>query len=231
MKKIYILHGWTYSFEKWHEFVSILKHNKIAGKLLKIPGLTGQLDSVWTVNDYSEWLKKEIGDQKVILFGHSNGGRLALYFANQHPENIEKLILLDSAGIYHREFFLLLKRNIFNLIAKKGKKITTSPLMKKLLYRVVGEQDYRLANGPLKETMLNLISSDLTPILSAIKVPTLIIWGEKDQITPLADGKLMNKKIANSHLEIIKSARHSPHFTHPKKTAEVIINYLKNHDL
>jgi len=75
--------------------------------------------------------------------------------------------------------------------------------------------------------MQDLITSDLKPILGQISIPTFIIWGREDKITPLSDGKMMNELIKNSKLEIIEGARHSPQFTHPDILADIIAKILK----
>lgn len=216
---IIILHGWTTETKKWEPFLKYLP-----GKLLKIPGLTEKIDKPWTLDDYLEWLKKKL-DKRQVLIGHSNGGRMAIAFAVKYPERVEKLILIDSAGIYHKELVLQIKRILFKLAAKIGKKIAPSNKFKNLLYKLAGEKDYKNANPIQKQTMINLISTDLTPILNKISVPTLIIWGKDDKITPLQDGKLMHQKIKGSKLKIL-NAKHSPQFSHPKEVAKLIHEYL-----
>ena len=249
MKKIFILHGWTYSIEKWNPFVKLLKQKGIEVNILKIPGLTDKLDKVWELNDYVEWLKQKIDNQevnnltmkqfnnKVILIGHSNGGRIAVAFTNRYPEKVENLILIDSAGIYHNELPLRIKRVVFKTIAKIGaqafgkarladRRGGIKKVLRDLLYKIARESDYKNSDENVKQTMVNLISTDLEPILPKIKIPTLIIWGSQDRITPVSDGMLMNSLIKNSKLEIIENARHSPQFTHPEQVAETIINSL-----
>lgn len=225
--KVIILHGWTKSLDKWKDFLDALEKKGIETNLPKIPGLTGSIDKVWDLSDYIKWLKN-IADKeksKVILVGHSNGGRIALAFTNLYPEKVEKLILIDSAGIYHNELPLKIKRLIFKNIAKIGKKITSSKILKNLLYKLARESDYKDLDENVKKTMVNLISSNLRPILTQIKTPTLIIWGANDKVTPLTDGVLMNNLIKNSKLEIIETARHSPQFTHPKEVTDAILTF------
>lgn len=228
MKKIIILHGWTKNLDKWDKFLKELNKNGIKYNFPKIPGLTGSLAKVWELADYVKWLKnitdKEEG--KVILIGHSNGGRIALAFTNLYPKKVEKLILIDSAGIYHNELPLKIKRIVFKTLAKIGKKLTSSKVLENILYKLTGESDYRKASANAKQTMINLISTDLKSILLRIQTPTLIIWGGEDTITPLSDGILMNSIIKNSKLEIVNGARHSPFFTHPKETVNKIISNL-----
>ncbi|OGH18738.1 MAG: hypothetical protein A3C22_00355 [Candidatus Levybacteria bacterium RIFCSPHIGHO2_02_FULL_37_10] len=228
MNRIIILHGWTKNLDKWKNFLANLDKKRIDYEFPKIPGLTGNLNGVWNLDDYIKWLGKIIDQQnnKVILIGHSNGGRIALAFTNRYPEKVEKLILIDSAGIRHNELPLRIKRAVFGIFAKIGKKFTSSRILKDLLYKIAREPDYKDLSPNVKQTMLNLISADLKPILPQITAPTLIIWGRKDKITPFSDGKLMHSLIENSKLEIIENARHSPMFTHPKQTIDLIINDL-----
>lgn len=230
MKKIFILHGWTYTADKWQKCITYMKSAGFDPVVLPIPGLTERTHIVWTLNDYVEWLKKKLreeGKEKAIIVGHSNGGRIALSFAAKYPEKLKRLILIDSAGIYHNELPIRLKRFFFRIIAKLGKKITSSTRLKNLLYKAARESDYKNATPQMKQTMIHLISCDLTPQLSKIKTPTLIIWGEYDTSTPLSDGKRMHNLIKNSQFYIVKEARHSPQFTHTEKVCKYILDEVK----
>ncbi len=226
MGTIIILHGWTYSTEKWLPFINLLKEAGFDVKLPKIPGLTEKINRVWNLDDYVNWLNNKVGNEKVILIGHSSGGRMALAYSLKYPQKVEQLILIDSAGVYHKKLSIRIKRFIFRKIAKWGKRLTSSETLKDLLYKLTGESDYNKATPLMKQTMKNLISSDLTPHLSEINVPTTIIWGEFDKTTPVFDGRLMHKLIPNSTFYIIKSAKHSPQFTNPKEVVEKIAKGL-----
>jgi len=226
--KIIILHGWTKKLGQWQSFIANLKEKGISSDLLKIPGLTSSLKKAWTLTDYVNWLKNIIDKEKVkvILLGHSNGGRIALSFANLYPEKVEKLILIDSAGIYHNELLHRIKIFVFKAIAKIGKQITSSRILENMLYKLAREGDYRKSDPIMKQTMINLLNSDKDLNISRVLIPTLIIWGQEDKITPLSDGKLIHELIKNSKLEIIEDASHSPQFTHPTEVANAIINNL-----
>lgn len=227
--KMYILHGWTYNLSKWNPFLSLLRSKGLNPYLLPIPGLTDKINKPWNIDNYVDWLLGKIGkEKKIILIGHSNGGRIALNFSIKYPEKVAKLILIDSAGIYHDDIFIRLKREGFSLLAKIGKKIIPLDGARKLLYFLSREKDYRTANPIMKKTMINLIQSDKTLNLSKITTPTTIIWGKNDSITPIFDGKLMNQQINNSKLYIIDTAKHSPQFTHQKEVVGIVIQQLNN---
>jgi len=228
MKKIYILHGWAYSTEKWEPFLHTLKQNNIPYELLKIPGLTAPLNEAWTLDDYVAWLRKSIVNEKekVILLGHSNGGRISLAFALKYPEKVSQLFLIDSAGIYHNEFSLWLKRLAFKNLAR-FKKIAYNTVLKNILYKLAREDDYNKAAPFMKKTMQNLIESDLSDQLQKIEIPTTIIWGENDTTTPVVDAAVMHEKIKDSKLFIIINARHSPQFTHVNEVSDILIKEVK----
>ena len=232
-EKLVLLHGWTYSSDgsdplrKWQPFIELLESQGIRCELPRIPGITKDINEFWTLDEYADWLKKMLSkDNKIILVGHSNGGRIAFKFTQKYPEKVTKLILIDSAGIYHNELPLRFKRFLFRNIAKIGRKFTESEGLRKLIYIVAREGDYSNATPSQRQTMLNLINSDLTEILKEVKAPTLIIWGEKDKVTPLSDGQLIHSLIKNSKLSIIGNARHSPQFTNPKEVAKLINDFI-----
>jgi len=226
LKKIVILHGWTYSLDKWSKFTDLLGKDGFEVYLPKIPGLTQDSNESWNLYKYTNWLNKllEKYQDKVILLGHSNGGRIAINFAVKYPCKLEKLILIDSAGIFHNELPIRLKRIVFKNVANVGKKFTKSEILRKVLYKFAREGDYESASENIKKTIADLVNTDLRPILKDIKTPTQIIWGENDQITPLKDAYLINKLIKGSKLDIIKNARHSPFYTDSEEVVKIIKN-------
>ena len=225
----YILHGWTYSIDKYKKITSLLNLKGLKTTILKVPGLTAKIEKSWDLNDYILWLKKIVNKEKdrVVLIGHSNGGRIALNFTIKYPQKLAHLILIDSAGIYHNNLAVNVKRIIFKNVAKIGKKLSASEKLRNILYKIVGERDYKNADPLMRKTMINLIDSDKMLDLANVNIPTLIIWGKKDKTAPLSDGIIMHESIKNSKLHIIDVARHSPQFTHTKEVADVILKTLK----
>lgn len=223
VKKIYILHGWTTNTDKWQPFLAELTNNGITYEFIKIPGLTAPLDKPWTLDDYVEWLKGiSEGQGTITILGHSNGGRIALAFALKYPERTQQLFLIDAAGIYHNDIFTKTKRFIFKAGATIGKTMTNSSTARDLLYKAAQESDYNDADPIAKETMKNLISVNLLPRFQEIKTPAVIIWGEKDIVTPYRDAIVMNQGLPSSKLFTIKDAKHSPQFTNVTEVAKII---------
>ncbi len=226
--RIIILHGWSYSIDKWQRFKIKLDDAGYFVDLVKIPGLTLKSDDVWDLSKYTRWLNEYLKKykEKIILVGHSNGGRMAISYSVKYPDKIKKLILIDSAGIYHNDFPIRVKRMFFKFLSSVGKKISKSNSLRKVLYKFAGERDYEQANSNMKKTMKNLISIDLKPVLNKIKTSTLIIWGGKDKITPLKDGILMKSLIKDSKIRVVDTAKHSPFYTHTSEVVNLLIKEL-----
>jgi pimeloyl-ACP methyl ester carboxylesterase len=98
--------------------------------------------------------------------------------------------------------------------------------LKKAFYKLLGESDYKNASQNMKQTMINLLNSDKSLKPENIQTPTLIFWGKEDKITPVSDGRLLNRLIKNSEFFLIDNAHHSPQATNPEEVAEIIYEYI-----
>lgn len=221
---VYIVHGWAYSTEKWQPFIKLLEKQGFKLVMLNVPGLTGESEEVWDVPKYVEWLHKETAKETkpFVLMGHSNGGRIGIAFAAQYPERLKHLILLDSAGIYHNEPLLQLKRMVLGRVAKAGKKLTTSKALRAALYKIARAQDYHQAPPNMRATMINLHEADKQLPIEKVMVPTTIVWGQNDKVTPLSDAYTLKSRIRGSQLHVVEGGRHTPVYTHPEAVARII---------
>lgn len=190
----------------------------------------------WTTDDYADWVvnwlkeKQETTNQKpetsLLLLGHSHGGRIAIKIAAGHLLPIDHLFLCAAAGIRRPRH---IKRMIGLTLAKTGKFFLSIPGMrhlqpvgKALLYKLVRVHDYEKASPIMRDTLINVTEEDLRPLLHGIDVPTDIFWGTEDGMTPIADGRLMAKKIAGSTLHEFSGIRHGVHREKAAEIAEVI---------
>lgn len=225
---VFILHGWTYSTDKWQGILGWLYEHGIEPEMLRVPGLTAPSNAVWTIEDYVTWLEEATKQSEpFVLIGHSNGGRIGLNFATRYPDRVKQLILIDSAGVYHDELALRLKRSVFEVAAKVGKRLTSSENLRGTLYKLSRTSDYREAPSHMRHTMANMIESDKDLKLSTISVPTVLIWGHDDKITPLGDGHVMQQAIPGSVLHTVAHARHAPFYTHPEAVGRLIVRALE----
>lgn len=234
---ILILHGWGQFEPGQHRFLEVKKLLEKRGYRVFTPDLPGfgsnQLKKEkLTFEDYVEFVREYIKEKKlqqVILIGHSFGGRIAIRFTSLHPEFVKKLVLVSASGIVHP---LSVKRRVVSLMVKLIKPVFSLPIIDKtsatikgVLYKGIGEYDYYKA-GNLQKTFKNIYRVSVSNDLPYINVPTLIIWGEKDSMTPLADGKYMNEKIKSSQLVIVKNEGHKYPYEKSEDFVQKITTFL-----
>jgi len=231
---VYVCHGWSASSqtqELWQPLLQDLKSSGFKIHYLKIPGLSAKIKKPWRFETYLQWLTDILSqEEKVILLGHSFGGRLVAKYAALHPQKVVKLVLIDSAGIVDRRWHKRLKIKFFALLAGIGNQIIPEKhreTARNLLYKLAREQDYHQASPVLKKTLANIVGVEILADLPQIQAPTLIIWGEHDKMTPTRFAYVFAENIAHSQLEIIKGGRHSPHYTHTEEVGKIIKEFLQ----
>ena len=240
MKTLLILHGWQDAPEEWQIVKTEIEKSGIKVVVPDLPGFKKQyeLDRPWNLDDYVEWAKKFVYqniDHKFFILGYSFGGRVAMKFIAKYPEKVSGLILVSSAGVSVRP---KAKIAIFWAFSKIGTVIFSlpilrqfRPLLRRVIYFIAGTTDFkRIETEYLKETFKMVIKEDLKNLLPKINVPTFILWGDKDIVTPLKDAYLMHKKIPNSELEILKDFKHCSYIQFPKITAQKIISFINQND-
>ena len=227
-KKLYIIHGWTYSIEPWTAVVSLLRSKGYEVEQLRVPGLTTESDEVWGIEKYVEWLRKELeGVDHPFVLGHSNGGRISLNYLKKYPNSFEKLILLNAAGINVSNQKISLKRRLFRIAATVLRPLKYIPLVRKVVYRLIGGSDYDRAPANMKKTLHNMLESDKYLDITDIETPTGILWGRVDPITVLAQGRKMAQDLPNATIREFDGWAHAPYITHPNELAKAIIEELE----
>lgn len=236
---IVILHGWGSLVTGENRFGTVKKLLELKGYRVFTPDLPGfgsnllRKDALY-FEDYVFFVKNFIEKNKlknVVLIGHSFGGRVAIRFTSLYSKMVGKLILVSASGIPHT---LSLKKKTVYIFTKILRPIFAfrpfSPLyifFRKLIYRYIGEMDYYTADN-LQTTFKNIYQESIIGDLPKIIIPTLIIWGEKDTMTPVDDGKLMHKMITKSKFIIVKNAKHKFPYERPEQFAIYITDFLQN---
>lgn len=236
-ENILLLHGWGTSVEPFKGIITLLeKHFCVTA--LDLPGF-GQTDEpriAFGVDDYVDFVLNFIAEmkcKKLIILGHSLGGRITIKLSSRKnlPFEISKIILVDSAGIKPRKTAIQkAKQSVFKLskkflTTKTGQKLFPNALEN--MKNKLGSADYRNATEIMRQTLVRVVNEDLTPYLSRITAPsTLLIWGENDDATPLSDGKLMETLIPESGLAIVKNAGHYPFLEQPYIFNSILKSYL-----
>ncbi len=221
--KLYIIHGWTYTTAPWEKTITSLGKLGLNVEMLNVPGLTASSNKVWTIDDYVRWADRNIPDGAAVL-GHSNGGRILMNLCVAKPEKLSHLILLDSAGVYEAPG----KHDIARSVSRRLSFLGKVPGLAKVWQKLAGPSDYAKAPANMKKTLTNMLDSDKKLDISKIKVPTSILWGANDTVTPPRQAEAIHRKIADSSLEIFPNWTHAPYISHPAELAKAIFRVYKH---
>lgn len=235
---ILILHGWNLSKGKYQPLVDEFKKSGYEIEAIDLPGF-GQSplpQKPLVLSDYVNFVEKYIKEKRwkeVLLIGHSFGGRIGIKLASQNPSYMKALILTGTPGYNPVRQSKIL---FFLTLAKIGNIIFALPLLnnfkiitRRLLYKAARASDFYNTDINMQDTFKNIVSEGLVEYMHKINMPTLLIWGEGDKIVPLSIADKMKQVIPNSHLKVIKDARHGLPWTHPQIFADRVIQFLKDY--
>ncbi len=235
---IVILHGWGGSSKSWEKVIELIANKKYMVVCPDLPGF-GESDTLsesWTINKYICFVLEFLNALKVeecILIGHSFGGGLSTKIAAKNPKIVQKLILCDAAVVRAKER-LNLRQKIAKISASIVKPFSKNKFYKEkiqskirpFIYKIAGTRDYFNANEIMKETFVKISKEDLRAFATYIRKPTLVVWGSKDETTPLEDAYTIKNIIDGAELRVIDDVAHSPHLKKPEELSQIIIDFI-----
>jgi 2-hydroxy-6-oxonona-2,4-dienedioate hydrolase len=189
---------------------------------------------ITTFTDFLYGFMQALKIPRATLVGHSVGGWVAADFAVQHHDMIDKLVLVDSAGVTPKEWkggrtpvnlnpaSLTDTRKTLEFLFY-DKAIITDQLVQQLF-----ERRLRNGDGYTVTRVLEGMGFDAWPTkrLAAVKAATLLIWGREDALTPVGHGETLHKGIPNSRLEVLGHCGHLPQIEKPAYFNKLVLDFL-----
>jgi pimeloyl-ACP methyl ester carboxylesterase len=173
------------------------------------------------LTDYLGWFLDAVGAQNIALAGNSLGGAVAIRYAADHPERVDHLFLLDSAGL-HGEATIAAVQPKTREEARQTV-LNVSGTNYRHLPRFILDDVVRRAQEPARQQYRG--SDEPTNVLQylpRIEAPTTIIWGERDGLIPTEHGVRMHEAIEGSELIVLPDTGHVPQLQAPKRVADII---------
>jgi len=241
-----LIHGTSSSLQTFEKVVDSLKrYRRVITLDLPGFGLTGpNEENEYSCSYYARFLAtffKFIDVSVCDIGGNSLGGGIAWYYTVAHPTKVRKLFLIDAAGFPNHNLnttlgFKLASIPVLNNLIKY---ITPKSVIRKSLEDVYGDtslvtqelvdryHDMSIRKGN-RNALISLFNNRKKldyKKLSTITCPTLIIWGDKDPLIPVANAYLFEKLIKGSKLIVLQDVGHVPNEEVPKIVAELILSF------
>lgn len=218
-----LLHGWGQNIAMMEP---ISKHYEeyFNTLILDLPGfgLSDEPKTSWSLEEYVEFLKEffqELKLKKIILVGHSFGGRLALLYASIYPT--EKLICLASP--YCPE---VTKVSTKTKIYKKIKQIPGLKWLANIMRSKMGSTDYKNASEIMRGVLVKAVNSNISEDVKLIKCPTLLIWGDNDTAVPITRAYELRNMIKDSGLVVYNGATHYAYLERISEVVKVLDSFM-----
>jgi len=167
---------------------------------------------------------------RVILLGNSLGGHIALYHTKMYPEKMAGLVITGSSGLYESAMGdSYPRRGDYEYIRSKAEDVFYDP---KIATKEIVDEVYTVANDRIKliKTLTiakSAIRHNMAKDLAKMHVPTCIIWGRNDKVTPPEVAEEFHKKLPNSTLYWIDKCGHAAMMEHPEEFNAHMYDWLQ----
>jgi pimeloyl-ACP methyl ester carboxylesterase len=250
-----LLHGTSASLHTWDGWARALKTDRRVVRIdLPAFGLTGPWSGAYAGQPYrGENYARFVRDvmdhlklQRVVLVGNSLGGEVAWRLAALAPERVQRLVLVDTAGLRFTPGVVPLAWQVARLpvLGRLSEWLLTRALVRQGLASVVGdparitnaqvERYYRLTlragnRAALVQRLRSVSPGQGVERIEGLGQPTLVLWGGRDRLIPPEVGERVAASISGSRLVRFDDLGHIPHEEDPARTVAVVRDFLAAH--
>jgi len=250
-----LVHGMAGSSATWDEVIAPLarSHTVVAPDLLGHGG-SAKPRGDYSLGALASGLRDvllALGHQRATVVGHSLGGGVTMQFAYQFPERCERLVLVSSGGLGPEvsgllralslpgaEYVLALacaspllsaRTAAMRWLGKVG--FSPAPAVADVMasYSSLGDAETRAAFMRTLRAVIDAAGqsvSALDRLYLAEELPTLIVWGDRDPLIPVAHAETAHRAMPGSRVEIFPGAGHYPHRHDPERFVAVLSDFL-----
>ena len=230
---VILLHGLGATKELWLANIGALAPNYQVYAIDQIG--FGQSDKplidykIATFADFLQGFMQAEKIAKATLVGNSFGGWIATDFAVQHPEMVDKLVLVDAAGLAWQKSLPDLNpstiagwRTLIELVFYDKKMVSDEGVMQAFTQHMRNNDGYTI-----ERTVASFASPQFEDgHLASIHAATLVVWGRQDELIPLASGEKLRDGIAGAKLLVVEHCGHVPQIEKPAEFNQALLEFL-----
>ena len=244
---VLMIHGFGGNYKNFQSLAEIMRDEYRVVRI-DLPGFglsdfpkEGYTDINQTYTDYLQFIADTLHLDSIYVIGNSRGGAITWNMAIQQPELVQKIVLLNSAGYdvaKVAEKLAIFKFKSFGKVFEKGMPAFMSNSGLKKCYADLSKFDPSVAamNNEITNRegnvmhMLGMASHVKFPdtaLIQQVACPTLIIWGEQDQIVPREHADRFKRDIKGSELVVFDPCGHVPMMERPEDTKREVVRFFK----
>jgi pimeloyl-ACP methyl ester carboxylesterase len=197
-------------------------------------------------------LMAAIGIDRATIVGHSLGGGVAMQFFYQFPQRVERLVLVSSGGLGHEVSPMLrtaalpgvsallsaIHPRLLGALWAAGGRLRDREIRAGVYLQAIARALRPLENAGARAAFLQTLravidvhgqrvsATDRLYLLEAI--PTMIVWGERDNTIPIEHGRLAHEAIPDSVFRTLPAAAHFPHLEDPDGLSQILREFIRS---
>jgi pimeloyl-ACP methyl ester carboxylesterase len=225
-----LLHGLFGALSNWEGVVShYSRHFRVIIPMLPIYEMPIKEAGLQGLREFVEQFVARMQLDKMMIMGNSLGGHVGILYTLANPDKVSKLVLTGSSGLFENTMGgSYPRRGSYDYIRERVAYTFYDPNVASK--ELVDEVFETTRSIPKCMRIVAIAKSaqrnNLALELPTIKVPTLLVWGLNDTITPPMVGHEFNRLIPNSELKFIDKCCHAPMMEHPQKFNELVEDFL-----
>lgn len=221
---VVLVHGLSESTRLWYRNLPALAE-RYCVYLVDLPGFGAmrKFRRQFNLRTCAAWMDgwmQVVGLEAANLVGHSMGGYVAMELAALRPEKVTRLVLVDSIGI---PFNLTANRLVYP--ALKAIRRTTPAF-----WFCIGYDYLRAGPAMVWEASQQIAALDAVAVIASVRAPTLIIWGQDDDLVPFALGRQLHAQLAGSRLLSLPGSNHFCMFERPREFNRALFAFLQDRE-
>ena len=226
-----LLHGLFGALSNWQGVINKFRKDfRVIIPMLPIYEMPVREAGLDGLVEYLKGFITSFGLKDLFLMGNSLGGHIALIYTLRHPENVKKLVLTGSSGLFESAMGgSFPKRGSYDYIKERVEYTFYDP--KTATKEYVDEVFATTKSVPKCLRIVAIAKSaqrnNMAAEIPSIKTPTLLIWGLNDTITPPMVAHEFNRLLSNSKLKFIDKCCHAPMMEHPDKFNVILEDFIK----
>jgi pimeloyl-ACP methyl ester carboxylesterase len=222
---VVLIHGLSGSSRWWWRNIPDLAR-EFTVYLVDLPGFGEMRDERdgFSLSGAAEWLAawmNELGIQPVHIIAHSLGGYIGVKLAIQHPELVDRLILVAPAGVPENK----------PLLGYSFSLLRAARDLRSRFVSVFARDFIRAGPRTILRSARELLAADTTQDLKNITQPTLLIWGARDSMIPPTIGEVFRQEIPNSRLLVFERVGHVPMVDKHKEFNAAVGKFLRGEEV